>query len=63
VFTSMDLDEKLFQQAWQLAGLRTKKAVVEEALRGAVRQASGAAGAVRVGSALVAARSGRPRRD
>jgi len=33
----MDLDEKLFQQAWQLTGLRTKKAVMEEALRWLVR--------------------------
>ena len=69
MFTSMDLDEKVFQQAWQLTGLRTKKAVMEAlrwldltarrcsppADRGAVRPASGAAGAVRVGAALVAA--------
>ena len=37
MFTSMDLDEKLFQKAWQLSGLKTKKAVVEEALRWLVR--------------------------
>ncbi len=34
----MDLDEKLFQQAWQLTGLRTKKAVMEEASRWLVRR-------------------------
>jgi Arc/MetJ family transcription regulator len=32
-----DLDEKLFQQARQLTDLRTKKAVMEEALRWLVR--------------------------
>jgi Arc/MetJ family transcription regulator len=37
VFTSMDLDEELFRKAWALTGLRTKKAVVEEALRWLVR--------------------------
>jgi hypothetical protein len=33
VFTSNGSDEKLFQRAWQLTGLRTKKTVMEEALR------------------------------
>ena len=37
MFTSMDLDEELFKKAWRLSGLRTKKAVVEEALRTLVR--------------------------
>ncbi|HYN21104.1 MAG TPA: type II toxin-antitoxin system VapB family antitoxin [Thermoanaerobaculia bacterium] len=37
MFTSMDLDEELFRKAWALTGLRTKKAVVEEALRWLVR--------------------------
>ena len=37
VFTSMELDEKLFNRAWELTGLKTKKAVVEEALRWLVR--------------------------
>ena len=37
MFTSMDLDEKLFNRAWELTGLKTKKAVVEEALRWLVR--------------------------
>ncbi|HET9225520.1 MAG TPA: type II toxin-antitoxin system VapB family antitoxin [Thermoanaerobaculia bacterium] len=37
MFTSMDVDEKLFNRAWQLTGLKTKKAVVEEALRWLVR--------------------------
>lgn len=33
MFTSMELDEKLFRRAWGLTGLKTKRAVVEEALR------------------------------
>lgn len=37
MFTSMDVDEELFMKAWTLSGLRTKKAVVEEALRLLVR--------------------------
>lgn len=37
MFTSMDIDEKLFHRAWQLSGLKTKRAVVEEALRWMVR--------------------------
>ena len=32
MFTSMDLDKALFK-AWKLTGLRTKRAVVEDALR------------------------------
>lgn len=37
MFTSMELDEKLFAHAWALSGRRTKRAVVEEALRVYVR--------------------------
>lgn len=37
MFTSMDLDEELFRKAWRLTGLKTKKAVMEEALRTLVR--------------------------
>ena len=37
MFTSMELDEKLFQKAWQLSGMKTKRAVMEEALRWLVR--------------------------
>jgi len=37
VFTSVDLDEGLFMKAWGLSGLRTKKALLEEALRVYVR--------------------------
>ncbi|MFY9823058.1 MAG: type II toxin-antitoxin system VapB family antitoxin [Thermoanaerobaculia bacterium] len=33
MFTSLDLDEALFQRAWSLSGIRTKKGLVEEALR------------------------------
>ncbi len=33
MFTSLDIDEKLFMKAWSLSGIRTKKAFVEEALR------------------------------
>jgi Arc/MetJ family transcription regulator len=37
MFTSLELDDELFHKAWALTGLRTKKAVVEEALRWLVR--------------------------
>ncbi|HEX4495666.1 MAG TPA: type II toxin-antitoxin system VapB family antitoxin, partial [Thermoanaerobaculia bacterium] len=37
MFTSLDIDEKLFTKAWQLSGLKTKKAMFEEALRVYVR--------------------------
>ena len=37
MFTSLDIDEKLFMKAWQLSGLKTKKAMFEEALRVYVR--------------------------
>jgi Arc/MetJ family transcription regulator len=37
VFTSVNIDEDLFQQAWALSGLKTKKAVFEEVLRVYVR--------------------------
>lgn len=37
MFTSLELDEKLFNEAWSLSGNRTKKGLVEEALRLFVR--------------------------
>lgn len=37
MFTSMDLDAELFNKAWILSGLKTKRAVMEEALRLLVR--------------------------
>lgn len=37
MFTSLELDEALFNKARSLTGLKTKKAVVEEALRTLVR--------------------------
>jgi hypothetical protein len=37
MFTSMDLNEELFMKAWGLLGVKSKKAVVEEALRLVVR--------------------------
>jgi len=37
MFTSVHIDEELFQQAWALSGLKTKKAVFEEVLRTYVR--------------------------
>jgi Arc/MetJ family transcription regulator len=37
MFTSLDIDEKLFMRAWHLSGLKTKKAMFEEALRVYVR--------------------------
>lgn len=33
MFTSLDIDEDLFQKAWGLSGLKTKKALFEEVLR------------------------------
>jgi Arc/MetJ family transcription regulator len=33
LFTSLDLDEELFINAWSLSGIKTKKAFVEELLR------------------------------
>jgi Arc/MetJ family transcription regulator len=37
VFTSLDIDDELFQKAWACSGLKTKKAVFEEVLRTYVR--------------------------
>lgn len=37
MFTSMDLDEKLFDRAFELSGEKTKRGLVEEALRVYVR--------------------------
>lgn len=37
MFTSLELDEELFNKARSLTGLRTKKDVVNEALRTLVR--------------------------
>ncbi|HEX4961467.1 MAG TPA: type II toxin-antitoxin system VapB family antitoxin [Thermoanaerobaculia bacterium] len=37
MFTSLDLNEGLFMKAWGLSGIRTKKGLVEEALRTYVR--------------------------
>ena len=37
MFTSMQLDEELFNKAWSLSGERTKKGVVEKALRVFIR--------------------------
>jgi len=37
VFTSVDIDEELFNKAWGLSGLKTKKALFEEVLRVYVR--------------------------
>ncbi|MFL6195869.1 MAG: type II toxin-antitoxin system VapB family antitoxin [Thermoanaerobaculia bacterium] len=33
MFTSLDIDEKLFTTAWRLSGLKTKKAFFEEMMR------------------------------
>ena len=33
MFTSLDLDDELFMKAWSLSGIRTKKGLIEEALR------------------------------
>jgi len=37
MFTSMDVDEKLFMRGFQLSRLKTKKAFVEEAIRVYIR--------------------------
>lgn len=37
VFTSVEIDEELFMKAWQLSGIKTKKAFFEEAMRVYVR--------------------------
>jgi hypothetical protein len=37
MFTSLDIDEKLFTKAWGLSGSKTKKGMFEEALRVYVR--------------------------
>lgn len=37
MFTSMDLDEKLFDRASSLSGAKTKKGLIEEVLRVYVR--------------------------
>lgn len=37
MFTSMDIDEDLFNEAWELAKTKTKKGLVEEVLRTYVR--------------------------
>jgi Arc/MetJ family transcription regulator len=37
MFTSLELDDELFNKAWSLSGNRTKKGLVEEALRLFVR--------------------------
>jgi hypothetical protein len=33
LFTSLDLDEALFMKAWALSGIKTKKGLIEEALK------------------------------
>jgi len=33
MFTSVDVDEDLFNEAWRLSALKTKKGVFEEAMR------------------------------
>lgn len=37
MFTSVDIDEELFRKAWRLSGIKTKKGLIEEALRTYVR--------------------------
>ena len=37
MFTSLDIDEELFMKAWKLSGIKTKKGMIEEALRTYVR--------------------------
>ena len=37
MFTSLEIDDELFNEAWNLSGLRTKKGLIEEALRLYVR--------------------------
>jgi Arc/MetJ family transcription regulator len=38
VRTNIDIDEKLIEEAMELSGLKTKKAVVEEALKAIVNE-------------------------
>jgi Arc/MetJ family transcription regulator len=33
MFTSVDLDNDLFARAWSASGIKTKKALIEEALK------------------------------
>jgi hypothetical protein len=33
LFTSLDIDDGLFMKAWTLSGIKTKKGLIEEALR------------------------------
>jgi Arc/MetJ family transcription regulator len=37
MFTSAELDEELFNKAWALSGIKTKRAFLDEALRVYVR--------------------------
>lgn len=37
MFTSLDIDEELFMKAWKLSRIKTKKGLIEEALRTYVR--------------------------
>ncbi len=37
MFTSLDVDEELFMKAWKLSRIKTKKGMIEEALRTYVR--------------------------
>lgn len=37
MFTSVELDEDLFNKAWALSGIKTKRAFLDEALRVYVR--------------------------
>jgi len=37
LFTSLEIDEGLFMKAWALSGIRTKKGLIEEALKMYVR--------------------------
>lgn len=37
MFTSMEMNEELFMKAWRLSGIKTKKGLIEEALRTYVR--------------------------
>lgn len=37
MFTSLDIDEELFMKAWKLSRIKTKKGMIEEALRTYVR--------------------------
>jgi Arc/MetJ family transcription regulator len=37
MFTSLELDDELFEKAWRLSGIRTKRGLIEEALRVYIR--------------------------